>query len=253
MQSDEICFIDSGVGGINILIKCKELIKTKKFLYVADNAYAPYGNYSRRKICKILESLIAKISVQRNIKIFVLACNTATAVAITYLRSKFPNFIFVGTEPPIKPAIIDGAKTLILCTNATYKYSALLHKYKSPDIIFAPQKHLAKLIDKNIDNIWILFGYLHKKLSKFRKKNIKNIVLGCTHYYFVAPQLKILFPQATIYSSSLGVAKQLQRFCNKQGKFQDIEFMTTKQDINFKNKLINTYIKYTHQSINIDF
>lgn len=245
MQSDEVCFLDSGVGGISILVKCRELIKTTKFLYIADNAFAPYGNYGKRKICKILERLIKNIHAQRGIKIFVLACNTATAVAIRYLRAKFPTLIFIGTEPPIKPAF-DGTKTLILCTKATYKYSLLLHKYKAPYIIFAPQNRLAKLIDKNIDNLWNIFGYLHIHLKKFKAQNIQNIVLGCTHYYFIIPQLKAIFPQATIYDSALGVAKQLYKFCNINSGDSSIEFMTTKKDNNFQNKLISTYQKYTH-------
>lgn len=237
----QVCFIDSGVGGIGVMNECRKLLPRHNFFYVADNLNAPYGNLSKGKLKKILINLVQKIYDERSIKIFVLACNTATAVAINDLRKHFNKFVFIGIEPAIKPAVETKQATLVLCTKATAKYSSVLKKYKNKRIFISPQKDLAKKIDENLENLYKIQDFLQKNLEKHKKNKIKNIVLGCTHYNFIKSQLTILFPNAIFFDSNLGVAKRLQNILKINNIIEDkgyTKIETTKKDENFSLHLL---------------
>jgi len=265
---NRICVIDSGVGGVCVLNECVKILPNVDFLYIADNKNSPFGNKSKKDIDLIFEKIIFKINKETGIIFFVLACNTATATSIKHLRNTFPNFIFIGIEPAIKPCACDNKKTLVLSTFGTYKYSSLVAKYlDNKNMIFAPQKDLAKLIDNNLDNLWNIYDFLYKTLKQYKKETIKNIVLGCTHYFFIKEQLNKIFPDVVFFESSKGVAKRLKTllehnpqinyeliskkdsnnhfFKNKNTKIiknsDKIIFLTTKKDAIFKNKLLQVY------------
>ena len=210
-----ICVIDSGVGGLCVLNECVRLLPNYDFLYIADNKNSPYGNKSKNEIDTIITNIVLKIHKATGIIFFVLACNTVTATSINVLRKMFPNLIFIGIEPAIKPSTKNNEKTLVLSTVGTFKYSNLIKKYlNNSNMIFLPQKNLAKQIDDNLDNLWNIYKHLEKNFKEFTTKNIKNIVLGCTHYFFIKEQLSALFPLATFYESSQGVAKRLKDLVN---------------------------------------
>ena len=101
-----ILFIDSGIGGLSTLASSYNLTQAN-YIYFADNKFAPYGTKSDKFLKERLSTIVNYFSKKRNISMVVLACNTATTSTIKFLREKFPNLIFVGTEPAYNIAILN--------------------------------------------------------------------------------------------------------------------------------------------------
>ena len=96
-----IGIFDSGIGGLTILAEIKKAIKHNNIIYYADSINNPYGDKNDKEL-KIITSKIVDFFIKENIKVIVIACNTATTRCITYLREKYPNIIFIGTEQLLK-------------------------------------------------------------------------------------------------------------------------------------------------------
>ena len=216
-MNKKVLFIDSGIGGLTTLAECLKLCPTLSFVYVADTLNAPYGTKTKSQIVFHLENIIETELKTNNIGIVVLACNTATATAIAYLRIKYPFLSFVGTEPSILPAIKKNTinkKVLVLATPLTLaqtKFKSLIKPYKQ-SLILCQSKTLASLIENYFLN------KTNKNLLKIKDEilrcykahgaNISGVVLGCTHYSLVAPIFKEIF-NVPIFDGNQGVAKRL--------------------------------------------
>ena len=201
-----IAVVDSGLGGKNILWACERLMPNENFVYFADTKNAPYGNKPRRELLKIAENLVQNVLDIYDPKIIVLGCNTLTAVAIKHLREKFKDVVFVGTEPAIKPALKKYSKNevVLFATKNTCKY------YKNIKKIYI--KNLPKLIDENINNLNVINPILIKYFLKKKYKNIKGIILGCTHFIYLKENLNnILGKNIEFFDNSEGVARQVKR------------------------------------------
>lgn len=203
-MSNCVGIIDSGIGGLSILKTCAEKMPNADFVYLADIKNSPYGNKSRKAILQIVNNAINYLIENYNIKVLILACNTATVTCINELR-KYHNIPIIGAEPAIKKAILHK-NVIILSTNATKKNSRLLKYYRRYKNIKLVSKHdWAKLIDDNIDNLDMIKDKFNIKL-----KNSKSaIVLGCTHYVFIKKILQDKYPQCEFFDGSDDIAKRL--------------------------------------------
>jgi len=144
-----IGFIDSGIGGLSVLKEVEKLNLGESLIYLKDSKNSPYGNKSYKKIYRIIESDVKDL-IGIGCKIIVIACNTATAVCITKLRSKFKDVTFVGTEPNINSPISDEKQNiLVLCTSATKKHCEHL-KNAPNNVLVYPLKNFAKAIDNGL-------------------------------------------------------------------------------------------------------
>ncbi|MDD2923230.1 MAG: aspartate/glutamate racemase family protein, partial [Anaerolineales bacterium] len=94
---------DSGVGGLSVLRAIREQTPNESIVYFGDQGHVPYGPRSMEEIQKFSEG-IARFLLEKNAKLIVVACNTASAAALKYLRARFPEIPFVGMEPAVKPA-----------------------------------------------------------------------------------------------------------------------------------------------------
>ncbi len=216
MQKDYILFIDSGVGGLSTLSKVYKKMPAN-FLYYADNEHSPYGNHSANEIFEYLKNIINFLLKKYNIKLIVLACNTATTASIKRLRQHFCSIKFIGTEPALKLASNKGFKK-ILCasTPATLKQSRFIDLKNSIDATGAKTiEYAAKTLASSIEK-HLLFGTLStsynlkKELFKLATKAIKcdSIVLGCTHYVLVKSQIQNI-TQKHVFDGNFGVLKQV--------------------------------------------
>lgn len=206
-------FIDSGIGGLTTLCTTIKQIPNLNFIYYADDKYSPYGNLNQSQIINRLICIINS-QLKYNIGLIVIACNTATANAIDYLR-KIYNIPIIGTEPAIKPAYSTGNSILVLATPSTTKqsrFSRLIKKYTC-NIEIAPMPLLAKQIDN-----YFLFGDQFSKdeidatlkYITYLSHNKSHIVLGCTHYV----HLRKLIREQTgkqVLDGNDGVCKQIQK------------------------------------------
>lgn len=232
-----VLVIDSGVGGVSILKELRKKFPSENFLYVLDNKFCPYGNKPKILLRKHIHKLICSFLQMYNIKLIVLACNTLTATTISYLRKKF-KLNFVGTEPPIRKADKDE-KTLLIATKQTIKNSKLLKKYKgNKKVKFVALKKVAKLLDENFYDRKKIIKSLEKQI---KQKNFQNVVLGCTHYYFLKKEIEeVLGHRVNFFSATSGVVKRCENYLtSKNEKSGTIQICLTKSDQNLKKTVEN--------------
>lgn len=213
MSTQPIGIFDSGVGGTSIFKEINTLLPQEHTIYLADSYNAPYGNRSKNEILK-LSIKNTEVLIQKDCKLIVVACNTATTNAIATLRDTF-NIPFIGIEPAIKPAALSTqTKTIgILATKGTLS-SELFHKTTDLysvgiKVIEQVGEGIVPLIEEgkiNSEEMKVLLKiYLHPMLQA----NIDYLVLGCTHYPYLIPLLADLLPKhVKIIDSGQAVARQ---------------------------------------------
>jgi glutamate racemase len=220
MKEKPIGIFDSGVGGLKILAQLRKILPSENYVYVFDRSHAPYGTKSARFVTKRAKS-VTEFLLNRGAKIIVVACNTATGVAIDFLRQKYGD-IFVGVEPPVKSASMDSreGKTLVLLTPVTarqQKFITLFGQYNDGSFIVSPQPNLASEIERNFVSLHELRGYVRAILQPYCAQNVTKVVLGCTHYYYVADIIKeVLGENVAIYTAQQGVANRVKEILTKR-------------------------------------
>ena len=224
-KADYIAVIDSGVGGISVLRKLVELMPQERFLYFGDSANAPYGTKTAQQVQAMTEATVERL-MQRGIKALVVACNTATAISISMLREKYPDFIIVGIEPAVKPAVLQnpGGTVGIMATPITLrgeKLKNLIAQYPHPDIRMIPAPGLVELVEAGLANSPQTDAFLATVLGPFAGK-LDALVLGCTHYPFVIPAIRrILGENTVLYDGGAGTALQTRRRLEAAGLLHD--------------------------------
>jgi glutamate racemase len=212
INENSIGLFDSGIGGTSIWKEVHTLMPNEDTIYLADSKNAPYGLKSKEEIialsCKNTEFLL-----DQNCKIVVVACNTATTNAIKELRAKY-DVPFIGIEPAIKPAALQSkTQTIgILATKGTLN-SELFHKNveNHPDVKIIEQigHGLVQLIENGDIDSPEMTDLLKSYLIPMVEKNIDYLVLGCSHYPYLIPQIKKIIPShIKIIDSGEAVAKQ---------------------------------------------
>lgn len=214
MNNNKIGMFDSGIGGLTVLKELRKLLPNENYIYYADSKNNPYGEKSDSELMNIVTNIVDFL-ISREVKIIVIACNTATTRCINRLRKMYPNMIFVGTEPAIKVACDKNYKnTLVMATPGTIKSERThelvkLNKKRDQNITLLSCKGLADAIESgNKDNV---NKVLHKLLDKYVDEGIDSIVLGCTHYPHAKKNIKELFPNAKLIDGNKGVSRQVKR------------------------------------------
>jgi glutamate racemase len=222
MSTKPIGIFDSGVGGTSIFNEILDLLPYENTIYLADSKNAPYGNKTKDDITNLCikntELLLAK-----ECKLIVVACNTATTNAISYLRKTY-KVPFIGIEPAIKPASLKTQTKAIgiLATKGTLT-SALFHETMelySKDIMVVESdgEGIVALIEAGKTYSKTMVALLKKYTKPMTDANIDYLVLGCTHYPFVIPLLKEILPShIKIIDSGLAVAKQTKTILENNG------------------------------------
>lgn len=211
MKKEYILFYDSGIGGLSTL---QETIKifNYNYLYYADNKHSPYGNQTKEAIFFYIAQVLTELTKKFSIKFVVIACNTATAAAISQLRNQFKDITFIGTEPAINLAKKFNFKNIL---SLTTPLTMTLDKYKllltDDNIITIGMPNLAK----SIENYYLSPSFFNKtKLLKqvcyILKKSTKYdcIVLGCTHFVFLKPFIR-QFSKINLVDGNTGISKNL--------------------------------------------
>ncbi len=213
-MNKKIGIFDSGIGGLTTLAEIKKILPNEEYIYYADSKNNPYGEKTTEELTKITKRIVNYL-LKRNVKLIVIACNTATTKCITTLRNEYPNMIFVGTEPAIKVACDNNYKnTLVLATPGTIssdRTHELIEKYKknNENIYLVACDGLANAIETNNHNK--IDEILHYYLDQYKDYNIDAIVLGCTHYPIIRDKIQSFFKNAILIDGNIGVAKEVKR------------------------------------------
>ncbi|MDD3303394.1 MAG: glutamate racemase [Clostridia bacterium] len=253
----KIGFFDSGVGGLTVLKEALREIKCN-YIYFADNKNAPYGTKEKEIVKEYIFGCIDKLVIC-GCSIIVIACNTATSIAIKELREKYPYVIFIGTEPAIKVAIDDIHRRILVCaTSLTIKGEKLLNlinRFNAMDIVdlIAADK-LVLFAESTTSNSSEIKAYIKDILADIDKRKYSHLVLGCTHFSLYKEEFKaVVGENLKIIDGNIGIVKNLKRHLILKGidfenQMENVELILSKEDSLFVNKakkiLGNEEIKY---------
>ncbi len=209
---------DSGVGGLSVLKALRSELPQAHFVYLADSGHAPYGerpdDYVLERSRRITQHLLQTMDCQG----VVIACNTATAVAVQQLRADWPGIPLVGVEPGVKPAVAQSPHQRIgvMATTATLRHArfhALVQAHAAQEQVLAqPCPGLALAIEQGDLQAPEIQNLLAQYCGQLRDKGVDTVVLGCTHYAFVHEQIKALLgPDVRLVDTAEAVAKQAAR------------------------------------------
>ena len=213
-KSDYIAVFDSGVGGISVLRELVQLMPREKFLYFGDSANAPYGTRRPEEVL-LLTMEAAQALMQRGLKALVIACNTATAVAINELRSRYPDTIVIGIEPALKVAAdrFPVGSIGVMATPVTLRQEKLAHqleRFPQVQVELIPAPGLVELIESGETDGPAVQALLEAILTPYKGK-LDALVLGCTHYPFVKDAISKILPDTTLLDGGEGTARETLR------------------------------------------
>lgn len=206
---------DSGVGGLTVAAAIQEILPHEALVYIADNARAPYGLQAPEAILSYSREMTRTL-INRGAKLIVVACNTATSVAINALREEFPATPFIGMEPAVKPAADQtrNGKIGILATQLTLegeRYHSLLDRFAQGAQVYSdPCIGLVPLIEKGQLATPELEELLRPILTPMLTAGVDTIALGCTHYPLIEPLIAALAgPQVKIINPAPAAARRV--------------------------------------------
>jgi glutamate racemase len=227
MVSLPIGVFDSGVGGLSVLLALCDLLPNERFVFFADEAHLPYGDKPQHEIA---ERVVALSHFFKNmpVKAMVIACNTATAAAADQVRQIFPNWPIVGIEPAVKPAALltQSGRVGILATSntlASERFRSLVQRFDDVAQVFAcPCSGLVELIEQSPLDLQKVRALLAPHVEYLLAEQVDVIVLGCTHYPFVANVIaELAGPNIQIIETGAPVAKQLLLLLEKNNLVRD--------------------------------
>ncbi len=227
IKSQPIGLFDSGVGGLSIWKDVVNLLPLEDTIYLADSKNAPYGQRSREEIIA-LSFKNTELLIEMGCKIIIVACNTATTNAIKELRAKY-NIPIIGIEPALKPAVHKSTTQIvgILATQGTLSselFANRVAEYKHTTIIEQVGLGLVTLIEQGEIDSPQMTLLLEAYLQPMIERNIDYLVLGCTHYPFLIPQIKKILPDTvTIIDSGAAVARQTQKLLTNFNGLKDFD------------------------------
>jgi glutamate racemase len=222
MTKHSIGIFDSGIGGLSIWKEIIQLLPYQDTIYLADSKNAPYGQKSKKEIITLCKKNTEYL-IEKGCTIIVVACNTATTNAIQVLRDSY-DISFIGIEPAIKPAAFrTTTKTVgILATKGTLNsklFAETSKKYMDGiHVVEQIGEGLVPLIEEGKTSSDETMKLLKKYIRPMLLQNMDCLVLGCTHYPFLIPQIqKITGDSVQIIDSGLAVAKQTKAVLKQQG------------------------------------
>jgi glutamate racemase len=220
--TDPIAIFDSGIGGLSVLREALKILPRENYIYYADTDHVPYGTKTKEEVKTfVLEA--AKFLSGKQVKMLVVACNTATSIAISELRNMY-DFPVIGMEPAVKPAVSNSKnkRVLVLATQLTLKenkFKELVDKVDNEKIVdMLPLPQLVTMAEQFIFEEEKIIPVLSESLSGIRIGDYGTVVLGCTHFPFYKNVLKKIFPNGTeIIDGNSGTVNHVKNILEKEG------------------------------------
>lgn len=221
-KNSPIGVFDSGVGGLSVVRQLLAELPQESLMYYADSERAPYGNKEKKEVIGFSRN-ISEFLQTNGAKLIVVACNTATGIAISHLRNTF-SIPFVGMEPAIKPAALASktGKIGVLATANTFEaehFNRTKVLYANDvEVVMAIGEGLVELIELGQASSIEAKNLLKNYLMPMVDEGIDQLVLGCTHYPFLLPLIhEIIPPEIQIHDPAPAVAKQVRWILDEAG------------------------------------
>lgn len=215
----KIGFYDSGVGGISVLYEAMRKLPAPDYLYLADEANVPYGTKSTEEIKALAFDAVSCLQ-RMGADCVIVACNTASSAAINDLRERF-SFPIIGMEPAVKPAVElakeeAGTRVLVLATPFTIKGKPLhdlIARLDAEEIVdLMPMPRLVEFAEESVFEGPKVERYLQETIGSGSFRDIRRVVLGCTHFNYFLPALSRFFSANTVFSDGrAGTVKRLSQ------------------------------------------
>lgn len=238
-QDRLIGVFDSGVGGLSVLREVRRQLPGEDLIYIADQAHVPYGSRSREEVFSFSEGIV-RFLIAKQAKLVIIACNTASAVALADLRRKYPSLPFVGMEPAVKPAAEETSTGVVgvLATPATFQgdlYASTVERFaRGVKILQDTCSGLVNQIEAGRITGPETRDILERALQPMLAEGVDEIVMGCTHYPFVIPVIReIVGDGIEVIDPAPAVARQTRRLLKeydllrKTAEEGQISFYTT--------------------------
>ena len=252
----KIGFFDSGIGGITVLSDAVNFLKPAEFIYYADSKNVPYGVKPKEEVKNLVFNSVDFL-ISKGIDALVVACNTATSVAIKDIREKY-RIPVIGMEPAVKPAVINTSKkkrVLVTATELTLKekkYNQLVKKVdKNHRVDSLPLGGLVDYVEREVFNKKKINNYLEKKFKEINLDLYETVVLGCTHFIFYKDLLKDFFPgHIELIDGNMGTVKHLKDVLIEENLYRSdierskIKFYSSGNNIEDEIKFEKLLVKY---------
>lgn len=234
-----IGIFDSGLGGLSVWREIAAMMPAEDVIYIADSAYVPYGTRPPEEI-RARSSAVAQFLIERGVKLVVVACNTASAIAIDDLRAEFPQTTFVGLEPAVKPAVgmsMTG-RIGVLATPRTVSGDRLRvlieHWADGVKVNTIAGNGMVELVEAGILDGPQVDTVIAPILDPLLEQQCDVLVLGCTHYPFLRAAIDAwVGPGVRVIDSGQAIARrtmnllQDQHILHDRGRAGDISLTTT--------------------------
>jgi glutamate racemase len=221
-----IGIFDSGLGGLSVYREIRALLPVEDIIYYADSAYCPYGIRSPEEI-RARSLLISDMLLDRGAKVVVVACNTASAMAIDHLRHAHPDVSFVGLEPAVKPAarLTRTGKVGVLATPRTVAGERLRWLIETHgggvEVRTVAATGLVELVEDGILHGPAVRAALQPLLDPMLDARVDVVVLGCTHYPFLRDEIETYVgPDVMVIDSGFAIARRTRQILADPGLLQ---------------------------------
>ena len=250
-QSQYVGVFDSGVGGLSVLREIHRLIPQIPLFFIADQAHVPYGKRQLDEI-RSFSLAISRFLISKGARLIVVACNTASAAALSALRETLPEMPFVGMEPAVKPATqqTDNGIVGVLATPATVQgrmYSTLVERFaQNVRLLTNTLPGLVEAVERGELDTPATRSILENAIQPMLAQGADTLVLGCTHFPFVlplireiaGPDVKVIDPAPAIARRTAYLLEQSNISFAAGAEVQPV-FATTGDSAQFRNAIQN--------------
>ena len=218
---------DSGLGGLTVWREVRRALPTESLVYLGDGKNCPYGSRPRPQVERLADEAVASL-VAEGCKLVVVACNTATAAAIDFLREKYAPMPIVGMEPAVKPACLATRSGVVgvLATERSLDgelFRRTAARYGSGiEVLTYPGTGFVELVEGNREDTPEAEAAVRAAVEPMLARGADQIVLGCTHYPFLTPVMeRIVDGRAAIVDPSPAVARRVVQLLDSYGLHAD--------------------------------
>lgn len=225
MSNAPIGIYDSGMGGLTVWREVRRVLPEESLIFLGDGKNCPYGSRSREEVRQLADAAVARLGKEEGCKMVVVACNTATAAAIDFLRAKYAPMPLVGMEPAVKPACL-ATKSGVVGVLATERsldgdlFRRTAARYGSGiEVVTAAGRGFVELVESDREDTPEAEACVREAVAEMLDRGADQIVLGCTHYPFLLPTLRRVLAgcDVTIIDPSPAVARRVVQLLDANG------------------------------------